>query len=112
LVFTVRAFLAVPATEAGTLAVVVPLFGRAFVVVDFAASVSSCGSSLSNVGVESGMRVARGVAVEAAVFGIRLRVVERSSVLLDGAAVAVVVRLAFVTVVLDVGLKSCTVSHD
>lgn len=105
LALTVRAFLAVLATEAGALAVVVPRFGRAFVVVDLVASGSSCGSSLSDVGVESGMRVVLGVAEEAAFFGIRLRVVERSSALLEGAAVAVVVRLALVTVVRDVGLN-------
>lgn len=97
---TVRAFLAVLTVETGAFAVVVPRFGRNFVVV----RASSGASSLSDVGVESGIRVTLGVIVEAALFGIRLRVVERSRVSLAGTAMVVVVRLAFVRVVLDVGL--------
>ena len=81
----------------------VPLFGRA-VVAGFETSSPADASSLSEVDVEVGTRVAFSVVVATALFGIRLRVVERSRALLVG-AVAVVGRIALVTVVLDVGLK-------
>ena len=90
--------------EAGAFVVVVPLCGRALVA-GFATLSPAGASSLSEVDVELGMRGALGVIVSAALFGIRLRIVERSRALLAG-AVAVIVRLALVTVVLDVGLQA------
>lgn len=115
--FAVRVpFLA--AVDAGAFAVVA-LFGRAFVVLaDFpttdASSLSLGPPSRSEACVVFGSRVvAEGVTVaEAAAFGIRLRVVDRSRVVVELLVVAVVVRLprVVVAVLLDKGLSVTNVS--